>query len=75
MLRNLGKYGTVNASLNTELPGGKYNENYLDRIIEEAGEIGKVPWCACEWHEMVAADILGYERETYEETRIRRGGK
>ena len=49
--------------------------NRLDKIIEEAKRIGKIPWCICEWHEMAAATILGYECETREETFKRRGIK
>ena len=72
MWYNLGKYGQVNVPGTIDYPGGKVNMEYLERIIEEAKAVGKVPWCASEWHEMAAAEILGLESETRKETYARR---
>ena len=59
MFWNLGKYGIVDLpGPYTDYPGGVVDMDYLDRIIEGAKKTRTVPWCASEWHEMAALEIL-----------------
>ena len=69
---NLWEYGPICVTGCVDYPGGNPSKAYLDRVINEAKRVGKIPWCASGWHELAAAEILGFECETREETLKRR---